>query len=166
MRLRVGIGVDYLAAALVTLAVFGLPAWVVVLADGDDATWWLIALVLALALTAPATRRLVDTGRLLSSLPKSVVLLLCSAFLTWFAAVIALYLAYAIEVNSSLCGGGTAAAVAFGGGIAVFTAVGALGLASRRFVLMWAMPLAPALGFAWAVLSFAVLPGGHGYCET
>jgi hypothetical protein len=166
MRPRHGIGIDYVAAALITLAVFGLPGWVIVLAGVSNNRWWLVAFVVALALTAPATRRLVATGRLLSSLPKSVGLLLGSALVTWIAAVIAFYVMYAIEIDTSLCGGGTAASVAFVGGIAVFTAVGAWGLASRRFLLMWAMPLAPVCAFAWALLSLALLPGGHGYCET
>ena len=166
MRPRVGIGLDYLAAALVTVAVFGLPAWVIVLADTNNNTWWLIAFVIVLALTAPATRRLAATGRLMSNLPKSIGLVVGSALVTWVAAAVAFYLSYAIEINSSLCGGGTAAVVAFVGGVAVFTAVGTWGLASRRFLLMWAMPFAPALAFAWGLLSLAVLPGGHGYCET
>ena len=52
------------------------------------------------------------------------------------------------------------------GGFAVFLVVGAWAIASPRFVVMWAMPLAPVLGFGWALVSLAVIPGGHGYCET
>jgi hypothetical protein len=104
--------------------------------------------------------------RLLSTVGKSVLLLLGVTVATWAAAFFAAIGAYAIEISSSLCGGGTAGAVAVVGGLLVFLTVGSWALASKQFVLKWALPLAPVLGLAWSLLSLAVIPGGHGYCET
>ena len=166
MRPRVGIAIDYLAAAFVTLALFALPVWVIVLAGHDHSGWLLVAVALGALAVSPALLRVVRGRHLLSTPGKNVSLLLGAAVLTWVAAAFTSLVAYAIEINASLCGGGTAATAALIGGFAVFAAVGTWALTSPRFVLMWAMPLAPALGFAWSLLSLAVIPGGHGYCET
>ena len=166
MRPRVEIAIDYLAAAIVTLSFLAFPAWLLLFADRGY-PWWLVLLfVAALALGRAGFLRLVRRERLLSTVGKSVLLLIGATLATWAAALVAAFGAYAVEISSSLCGGGTAGVVAAVGGLLVFLAVGSWALASRRFVLMWALPLAPVLGIGWALLSLAVLPGGHGYCET
>lgn len=166
MRPRLGIAVDHVAAAFVTLALFALPVWVIALAAHDHVGWFLVAFAVGVLAGFPALLRVIRARRLLSSPGKTLSLLLGAVVLTWGAAAIASLVAYAIEINTSLCGSGSAASVALIGGFAIFTAVGAWSLTSGRFVLMWAMPLAPVFGFAWALLSLALLPGGHGYCET
>jgi hypothetical protein len=166
MRPRVEIAIDYLAAAVVTLSFVAFPAWVLVFAIRGY-PWWLVLLFVAgLALARAGFLRLVRRERLLSTVGKSVLLLLGVTVATWAAAFVAAIGAYAIEISSSLCGGGTAGAVAVVGGLLVFLTVGSWALASKQFVLMWALPLAPVLGLAWSLLSLAVIPGGHGYCET
>jgi hypothetical protein len=166
MRPWVGIAIDYLAAAVVTLTFVAFPAWVLVFAVRGY-PWWLVLLfVAALTIARAGFLRLVRTGRLLSTVGKSVLLLLGVTVATWAAAVVAAFGAYAIEISSSLCGGGTAGTVAWVGGLVVFLSVGSWALTSRRFAIMWALPLAPVLAIGWTVLSLAVLPGGHGYCET
>jgi len=122
--------------------------------------------VAALTLGRAGFLRLVRRARLLTTVGKSVLLLLGATAATWAAALVAAFGAYAIEISSSLCGGGTAGAVATVGGVLVFLAVGSWALASRQFVVMWGLPLAPVLGVAWSLVSLAVIPGGHGYCET
>lgn len=166
MRPRVGIAIDYLAAAFVTLALFALPVWVIALAAPSHSDWLPLAFTLVALVGLLGVVRVVRGHHLLSSPGKTLSLLLRAAVLTWVAAAFTSLVVYAIEINASLCGGGTAGTVAWIGGFAIFTAVGAWSLTSGRFVLLWAMPLAPALGFAWALLSLAVLPSGHGYCET
>jgi hypothetical protein len=166
MRPRPGIAIDYLAAAVVTLSFVAFPAWVLAFAVRGY-PWWLVLLfVVALALGRVGFLRLVRTGRLLSTVGRSTLLLLGVTVGTWVAALVAAIGAYSIEISSSLCGGGTAEAVAVTGGLLVFVTVGSRALASGRFVLMWALPLAPVLGLAWMLLSLAAIPGGHGYCET
>lgn len=165
MRPRVEITIDYLAAAVVVLSFVAFPAWVLVFGVRGY-PWWLVLLfVAALALGRVGFLRLVRSGLLLSTVGKSVLLLIGATLATWAAALVAAFGAYAIEISSSLCGGGTAGVVAVGG-LVVFLSVGSWAIASRRFVLMWGLPLAPVLGFGWVLLSLAVLPGGHGYCET
>lgn len=166
MRPRVGIAIDYLAAAVVTLSFVAFPAWVLVFADRGYPWWLVLVFVAAVTLGRAGFLRLVRTGRLLSTVGKSALLLLGATVATWAAAFVAAIGAYAIEISSSLCGGGTAGAAAVVGGLLVFLAVGSWALASRRFMLMWTLPLAPVLGLAWSLLSLAVIPGGHGYCET
>jgi hypothetical protein len=166
MRPRVEIAIDYLAAAVVVLSFVAFPAWVLVFGVRGY-PWWLVLLfVAALALGRAGFLRLVRSERLLSTVGKSALLLLGATVATWAAALVAAFGAYAIEISSSLCGGGTAGVVAAVGGLVVFLSAGSWALASRRFVLMWGLPLAPVLGFGWLLLSLAVLPGGHGYCET
>jgi len=166
MRPRVGIAIDYLAAAIVTLSFVAFPAWVLVFAVRGY-SWWLVLLfVAALTLGRAGLLRLARKGRLLSTVGKSVLLLLGVTVVTWMVALVAAFGAYWIEISASLCGGGAAGAVAGVGGLLLFLAIGSWALASPRFVLVWVLPLAPVLGFAWTLLSLAVIPGGHGYCET
>jgi hypothetical protein len=166
MRPRAEIAIDYLAAAVVTLSFVAFPAWVLVFGVRGYPWWLVLAFVAALALGRAGFLRLVRRGRLPSPVRKSVLLLLGATVATWAAALVAGFAAYGIEISASLCGGGTAGVVAAVGGLVIFLAAGSWALASRRPALIWALPLAPVLGVAWSLLSLALIPGGHGYCET
>jgi hypothetical protein len=167
MPSRVGSALDQLAAAVVALAVFALPISLIVLAKSSDSPAFLVAFAVGWPLAGIAVYRVVRTRRRLGSWAETLGILTGASLATWLVAVFAVLAGYSIQINSSLCGGGAAAAIGWIGGLGVYAAGSAWALTrSRSLTAVWGMPVAVLLGVTSALVALAVIPGGHGYCET
>lgn len=93
-------------------------------------------------------------------------LLLASTAAAWCALVLAVFANYLIRINSNLCGASHHVHLVAGApALATYLAVGGTGIFRRRKLLfLW--PLAVAAGATVYLVLTAVLPGGHGFCET
>jgi hypothetical protein len=89
-----------------------------------------------------------------------------TAVVTWIAALVATPFWYAASVGASLCGDVSAGWqwLAPTGAAVVFLALGSFGLRTGRGIML--VPLAGVLALVVGFLLVAVVPGGHGYCET
>ena len=114
-------------------------------------------LVLAMGLTAIAVAGHRIYGTVYS---------LGTAVITWVTMLVATLFSYGARIDASLCGDvattwqwlpPTGAAVAF-------LALGSFGLRTERGIMV--VPLAGVLALIVWLLLLAVVPGGHGYCET
>jgi hypothetical protein len=85
--------------------------------------------------------------------------------LSLVAFIVGLFGNYWFSIDRELCGEGTAGWVALVVAIVVYIGAGVVVLrtASR---LLWAWPLLVLAGWVVSVAVRAVLPGGHGFCET
>lgn len=91
--------------------------------------------------------------------------LLGGTLLSLFAFVAGFFGNYWFSIDRELCGEGAAEWIAIVIALTTYLAAGALLLrvASR---LLWLWPLLVLVGWVVAVAARAVLPGGHGFCET
>jgi hypothetical protein len=83
-----------------------------------------------------------------------------------FAAAVGGFLVFLITINSGLCGndnGPTGASRAAAG--AAYVVVGGWAF-QRPYRPLWGWPLAALVGLAAGVAVQAIVPGGHGFCET
>jgi hypothetical protein len=160
---RVGSALDQLAAAVVTLAVFALPISLLFLGHTRHDLWLLVGIALAFVTTGVAVARL---GALYGGPGNTVLRLLGAGAVTWAVGFFAAVIGYSIEINSSLCGHRPATAVAYIGAVVVYAIIGSWALTGTGARFFAGPSLGAVLGIAWALVALAVLPGGHGYCET
>lgn len=160
---RAGSALDFLAATMVALAVFALPISFIFLTTGHYDSWLLISLPLACLVACTAAARLVAGP----GWPSKLAAVMAAGAVTWLGGFIAFFIGYSILINHSLCGHAPATAIAYIGAVAVYGAVGGWSLAGSGGPRFFLGPSAgAALGIAWALVALAVIPGGHGYCET
>jgi hypothetical protein len=99
---------------------------------------------------------------------RASLFIVCTAFvLAVAAALVGFLVAFLITIRSDLCGDSgdgltSAASIAEG---AVYLVVGAWGF-RRPVRVLWGWPVAVLAAFAAALIVQAVVPGGHGFCET
>jgi hypothetical protein len=99
---------------------------------------------------------------------KASLVIVCMGFvLAVAAALVGFLVAFLITIRSDLCGGsgdGLTSAASIAEGTA-YLIVGAW--AFRRPVrVLWGWPIAVLAALAAAVIVQAIVPGGHGFCET
>ncbi len=160
---RVGSALDYLAAATVAVAVFALPISFIVFATGHHDPSLLVSFALGCIVVGAAVHRMAAGP----GWPGVLAAIIGMGVVTWVGGVIAAILGYSIEIGQSLCGHAPATTVAFGGAVVVYAAVAGWSVAGPSVPRFFLGPSAgAALGVAWALVALAILPGGHGYCET
>jgi hypothetical protein len=163
MPSRVGSALDHLAAAIVALAVFALPISFMALTTGHHDPWFLIGFALACLLAGAAVLHIVAGP----GWPSMLAAIIGMGAVTWLGGVIAAMFGYGIEIDHGLCGHAPATSVAFAGAVVVYAVVAGWSLAGSGGPRFFLGPSAgAALAIAWALASLAVIPGGHGYCET
>jgi hypothetical protein len=134
--------------ALPIVVLSGLPRWVVVLTAA--------VLVAALAGVAATRWRGIPA-------PLTLGLVAGCVGLVWAAVVFGFFAAWAISIDHELCGYAgpwpllVAAGVYLGGAFWAFRG---------RWRPAWGWPLAVLLGYGGALVTLALLPAGHGFCET
>ena len=136
------------APALPIVVLSGLPAVAVVLT----------AAVLLVSLAAVSVTRWRGIPA-----PLTLGIVLVCLGLVWAALVVGFFASWAISIDHELCGYAgpwpllVAAAVYLGGAYWAFRA---------RWRPAWGWPLAVLLGYGAALVTLALLPSGHGFCET
>jgi hypothetical protein len=159
----VGPTLDYLAAAVVTVAIFALPFAFMRLTTGHRSLWFVAGFALACLVVGVAVFRLAAGP----AWPSMLAAIIAAGAVTWLGGVIAFFVGYGIEIDNSLCGHAPATIVAYIGALVAYALVGGWALTAPGGPRFFLGPSAgAALGIAWALISLAVLPGGHGYCET
>ena len=91
--------------------------------------------------------------------------LLGGTVLSLVAFVVGFFANYWFSIDRELCGEGAAEWIALAVAFGVYLAAG-LFLLRRASRLLWAWPLLVLVGWVVSVAARAVLPGGHGFCET
>jgi hypothetical protein len=139
--------------------VLAAPALPILLASGRSR--WLLALVAAVLLASLAGVAATRWRGLPTPLTLGVVAA-CVAFV-WVAVVVGFFATWAISIDHELCGSAgpwplvAAGAAYVGGAVWAFRA---------RWRPAWGWPLAVLLGYGAALVTLALLPAGHGFCET
>lgn len=153
----------YVAAAVVALAFFALPISFLALVTSHHSGWLLATFLPACLLASLAAARLVAGP----GWPSVLAAVIGAGVLTWVGGFFAFYLGYSIEIDNSLCGHAPATGIAFVGAVVVYAAVAGWALAGTGGPRFFFGPSAgAALGIAWSLVVLALIPGGHGYCET
>jgi branched-subunit amino acid transport protein len=163
MSRRFARALDYLAAAVVAVALVALPFSTLLIATGHYDSEGLIAFVPACLVAGVAVARLVH-GPGWSSMLAAII---GSGAVTWLCGFIFFVLGLQVLYGHSLCGHAPATAIAYIGAVAVYAVVGGWALTGTGGPRFFLGPSAgAALGIAWALVALALFPGGHGYCET
>jgi hypothetical protein len=163
---RVGSALDQLAATVVALAVFALPLSLIFLTHNRRERWFVLSFVLGCVLAGAAFSRLVASRGRRGSLGGTLVLLVGTGAVTWMTGFFAVVTGYLILINSSLCGDAPATGLAYIGAVVVYAIVGSWSLTGSGLRAVLGPSVGVVLGIAWALVTLAVVPGGHGYCET
>jgi hypothetical protein len=164
---------DFLAAAVVALAVFALPSLLFPLGGGHDEGWhvlgWrVLSLAIACPVTAAALVRLVRARRSVSSPGDTLVVLGVSGLFAWVVGVVAGFIVlFGIASSQGWCNhpGLVRGVVGLCIGVLVYATISAWALLRRRRALLWAMPVGTILTVVSLLIMLASAGRAPGGCD-
>jgi hypothetical protein len=153
---------DYLAAAIVGLALFAVPISIGLLATSHTSPRVILVFALECLLTPPALVQLVMARGGRSRLGETLGYLLAVGIASWMAAAIGTYVYLVVVLGSSKCGDAEAGKVGLIGAIALYILASGGSLSRKGSRAFFVMPAAVALAAAWMLLMWAAFPGVPG----
>jgi hypothetical protein len=165
MTSRVVSALDYLAGAIVALAVLPLSISTFFLARGHHELWLTLCVLLGWPLSAAAAVHVVRMRARLMNWEQTLGVLIAAALATWVTAAIAFYALLVIAFSSTSCTSDSTgwATAMVTGAIVIYATSGALSL-RRSFAAIWALPTGVALAFTWTVIVGSLWPTVPGFC--
>jgi hypothetical protein len=153
------LALDYLAAAIVGLAIFAVPISIGLITTSHISSRIVVVFVLECLLTPPALFQLVRARGGRSNLGETLGYLLAVGVTAWVAAAIGVYVTLVVIFNSSKCGSDSAGWAGLIGALAVYIPASAWSLRRNGAAAFFAMPAAVGIALAWGLLMWAAFPG-------
>lgn len=149
---------DFLAAAIVSLAFFAIPILIGVLVTGHGSPGLVVWFVVACLVTAPALKRLITVRGGRPELGGTIGYLLAVGVATWVAGAISMYAFLVIVFNRSTCVGNTAQLAGEIGAVLIYTVASGWALSRKSWIALGVMPAAIVVAVLWLLLTATYLP--------
>jgi hypothetical protein len=154
------VALDYLAGAIVALALFAIPIMIGFFATGHASAGLIVGFVLACLLTAAALKRVAVVRG--GALGETIGCLVAVGVATWVVAAAGMYTILVVILDRSSCVGDTAQIAGEIGAVVVYTIASGWALSRKSWIALGVMPAAIAIAAGWVLLTATYLPAMPG----